>query len=166
MPNAGVEPLPLRLLAFSAADGELIPAWLSARDRPWLRDLLAEAEAGVGRPIAELRQRWARADPDPRAGRRAAIAEHVLLSWLRKGAVGSPMAAVRRRLFTAVAGGAEPDAAFATVAATRAEHAAELRRDLFAPPGVIRLHGGAEGLRAAEGGNACLLGESGSRPAS
>jgi hypothetical protein len=61
-------PLPLRLQSFTATDGEFVPAWLTDRDRPWLRDLLEEAEAATGRPVAELARRWRRSDPDPRAG--------------------------------------------------------------------------------------------------
>jgi hypothetical protein len=33
----GVGPVPTRILSFTRADGELVPALLGNRDRPWLR---------------------------------------------------------------------------------------------------------------------------------
>lgn len=45
VPIAGVAALPTALLCFSQTEGELVPAWLSDRDRPWLRDLLDESAA-------------------------------------------------------------------------------------------------------------------------
>ena len=56
----GITRLPARLLSFTSADGELVPTWFGDRDRPWLRDLLDDAEALAGQPFEVWRRRWAR----------------------------------------------------------------------------------------------------------
>lgn len=130
MPHVGA-PLPAHLLAWTAADGELVPAWLSDRDRPWLRELLAEAQALAGKPLGELATHWARSEPDPRAGRRWRIAVHVLLAWLR-GAAARPAAATLRQALFAAAAELDPEAAWAQVAAARGMAVATLQEQLFA----------------------------------
>lgn len=129
---AGVAPLPTRLLSYTAADGELVPAWLSERDRPWLRDLVGDAEAFAGRPVGELALRWQRSEPDPRAGRRWPIAAHVLVHWLRRAAQNPPMSHLRQQVFALAAAGADAAQAFATVARRQQLDAAELARTLYA----------------------------------
>jgi predicted nuclease of restriction endonuclease-like RecB superfamily len=128
---AGVAPLPKRLLSYTVADGELVPAWLGDRDRPWLRDLLGEAQTFVGRPIDELATRWRHSDRDPRAGPRQAIATHVLMRWLRRCSTGQSMSAVRQELYALAATGVGRDQALATVARRHACTAAGLAAGLF-----------------------------------
>lgn len=119
MAIAGVTPLPRTRLSFHNTDGELVPAWLGERDRPWLRELIAAAEAFVGRPFAELAQHWRRRPLDPRAGRRQAAAEHVLSCWMRGPASGVASGEVRHELFVLSANGATREQALAAVAARR-----------------------------------------------
>lgn len=132
MRTAGVGPLPTRLLSFTVADGELVPAWLSERDRPWLRDLLLDAEAFVGKPIGELTARWRHGDPDPRAGRRHGIATHVLSTWLRRAAGRRPMTVMRQELFQLAAQGVQRDEALSAVASRHDLGTRELADHLFA----------------------------------
>lgn len=106
MPIAGVPVLAPRRLPVTIADGELVPAWLGDRDRPWLRDLIEVAEGYVGRPVHEWLRRSRESEIDPRAGARQAVALHVLDAWLRKGAVGPRRSAMRLRLYGAAAAGA------------------------------------------------------------
>jgi predicted nuclease of restriction endonuclease-like RecB superfamily len=113
-----------------AAD-ELLPCWYSDRDRPWLRDLLAEVEACAGRPLAELAARWRRATTDPRAGRRAAGVRHLVLRALRARRRSEDLGPLRRELFTAVAGGADRAAALAAIAAGHGRSAEDLAAHLF-----------------------------------
>jgi predicted nuclease of restriction endonuclease-like RecB superfamily len=136
VPSVGVGPLPARLLSFTAADGELVPAWLSDRDRPWLRDLLGSAEAAAGQPFAWLQRRWQHADPDPRAGRRAAVAQHVVLALLRAAAAVPAVASMRQALFAAAACAPSRGAALASVAAAFVTTEAAVLASLFAdlPP--------------------------------
>jgi len=127
-----VGPLPQRLLSFLATDGELVPAWFSDRDRPWLRDLLGEVEAARDTLLVALAQRWQSDDPDPRAGTRGPIAQFVVLALLRRQRTAPAMAAVRRELFRTVATGTTRDAALAEVAAAHCLSGAELAASLFA----------------------------------
>jgi predicted nuclease of restriction endonuclease-like RecB superfamily len=128
----GVAPLPTRLLSFTAADGELVPAWLSDRDRPWLRDLLQSVDAAEGLPLQELERRWRAAGDDPRAGRRAAMARHVLAALLRRQAPATPMGPLRQLLFSARAAGLDRDAALAAASARFRMPAAQITGLLFA----------------------------------
>lgn len=123
--------LPLAKLSFTVADGELVPAWLGDRDRPWLRDLIAAAEAFVGRPFAELALHWRRSDPDPRAGRRQAAAVHVLAHCLRTHALPAPRRALRWELFQLAAAGVDREGALAAVAARHGLDAVELEATLY-----------------------------------
>ncbi len=116
MRTAGVIALPRTRLPFTLADGELVPAWLGDRDRPWLRDLLEQAEAFVGRPLAEWHQQVQRGDPDPRAGQRRFAAAHVLHVLLRQSALAPRRAAARAALFRLAARGVARDQALAEVA--------------------------------------------------
>lgn len=133
MPTDGAAASPRPRLPFLVVDGELVPAWSSDRDRPWLRDLLAEAEAAAGRPFGEVAAAWRRAPPDPRAGPRGPLARRVLLGWL-----GAPRpcrrthSAVRRALFAAAAAGTPRDAALAAVAAAHGTTPDALLAGLFA----------------------------------
>jgi hypothetical protein len=124
--------LPLRLLSVTPADGELVPAWFSDRDRPWLRDLLLEAEAAAGMPLVALEHRWRRSDPDPRAGPRLRTAQHVLRALLRRGAGPPRMTAIRQELFAAAARGLGREQALASVGAAHGRSATALARELFA----------------------------------
>jgi len=124
--------LPLRLLSVTPADGELVPAWFSDRDRPWLRDLLLDAEAAAGLPLVALEQRWRRSDADPRAGPRLRTAQHVLRALLRHGAGPPRMTAIRQELFAAAARGLGREQALASVAAAYGRSATALARELFA----------------------------------
>jgi len=109
-----------------------VPAWFSDRDRPWLRDLLLEAEAAAGHPLVALEQRWRRSDPDPRAGPRLRVAQHVLRALLRRGTGPPRMTAIRQELFAAAARGVGREQALASVAAAHGRSAAALARELFA----------------------------------
>jgi predicted nuclease of restriction endonuclease-like RecB superfamily len=117
---------------YTIADGELVPAWLGDRDRPWLRDLLDEAAAYVGRPIAELMARWHNSDVDPRAGVRQAPAAQTLTRWLRRAAAGPARSAVRQQLFRLHAGGLPRDDALRQLASSQGLDAEELAASLFA----------------------------------
>jgi predicted nuclease of restriction endonuclease-like RecB superfamily len=127
-----VAPLPTRLLSYTIADGELVPAWLGDRDRPWLRDLLADAAAFAGRPVGDLAGHWRRSDADPRAGRRQAIAAHVVLHWLRQCATAPSMSAIRRQLYSLTADGTERERALDEVAQQHGLDRAQLADNLFA----------------------------------
>src|SRR5262245_29943443 len=129
--RVGVGPLPLRLLSCTAVDGELVPGWLDDRDRPWLRDLLHDVDAAGGQPLCRLERRWRRGEPDPRAGRRAAVAQHVLLRLLRAAARAPSRTPVRQALFAAAAERPR-DAALACVAGALATTPAALLAQLFA----------------------------------
>ncbi|HEX5051467.1 MAG TPA: DUF790 family protein [Planctomycetota bacterium] len=132
MRTDSVGPLPARLLSPTLADGELVPAWFSDRDRPWLRDLLHETEAAAGRPFAELGRRWRASDPDPRAGRRLAVARHVARALLLAAARPPRLAAIRQQLFAAAASGLARDEALREVAAAHGCTPDALASDLFA----------------------------------
>lgn len=103
MPIASVAPLPRRLLPLTVVGSELVPAWFTDRDRPWLRDLLATSEAFAGRPFDELARAWRRWGDDPRSGRRAPIARFVLARLLTRRATTPARTAVRQELFAAAA---------------------------------------------------------------
>ena len=124
--------LPERLLQCTPCDGELLPAWLQAHDRPWLRDLLLEADAFVGRPRHELVRRWADSDPEPRAGQRLSLARHVLLRAMLPRSLRPAHANWRRRLFLAAADGRSRDQALAEVAAQCGVAVETLTSELFA----------------------------------
>ncbi len=110
--------MPQHLLSWSIHDGELLPDWLSARDRPWLRDLLAIAMANTGRPLRELQKRLRECGDDARAGRRLAMARHCLLAVLARAAARTGLPAqLRAHLFAA---DGEGDAAAALAAAAAA----------------------------------------------
>ncbi len=118
-----------------------MPAWLSDRDRPWLRDLLQEATAATGRPIAALAERWRSSVADPRAGRRAAIAQHVVLALLRAEAEPPRMVAVRQDLFRLAATGISHDDAVANAAHRHGLSPNQLMAQLFADlPGERTVH--------------------------
>ncbi|HEX6811947.1 MAG TPA: DUF790 family protein [Planctomycetota bacterium] len=131
MRAVGVAPLPPGRLSFTAVDGEIVPAWLGDRDRPWLRDLIAEAHSFVGRPFAELAQRWRQSGPDPRAGCRQASALHVLSDWLRAHAVGVARSAARWELFRLCAAGVTREQALTDVAARHAIAVCDLVATLY-----------------------------------
>jgi predicted nuclease of restriction endonuclease-like RecB superfamily len=136
MPTA----LPTALLCFTQTDGELVPAWLSDRDRPWLRDLLDDARAAIGRPWTELARHWRRSDPDPRAGRRTAIAQHAVLAHLRGTAAIPRMAGIRLALFQLAANGIPTETAVTTIAQQQGLPADQLLTHLFADlPGERRI---------------------------
>ncbi|MBK8096231.1 MAG: DUF790 family protein [Planctomycetes bacterium] len=132
MSTVGVGPLPTNLLQWTFADGELVPGWLSDRDRPWLRELLGEARAAVGTSIGALRQRWQRSAPDPRAGRAAAIARYVVLELLRATATVPPVSTRRQRVFLAVGAGQPREQAVAAVATEDGIAADRLVAELYA----------------------------------
>lgn len=131
MPDAGVIALPRSRLPFLVADGEIVPTWLSDRDRPWLRDLLDDAERFVGRPFAVWQRHARRGEDDPRAGRRHHAARHVLEHWLRTAAASPPRRTLRGELFAMVAKGISRDTALATVAARHATTADALAATLY-----------------------------------
>ena len=126
-------PLPRRLLQWTLGDGELLPAWLLARDRPWLRDLLATTSAGEGAPLHDLVRRWRLEAADPRAGPRAAMARHCLLALLRAHAPRPQLPArLRREAFTAVAAGMSRAQAIEHCAKATGVAAAAVETQLFA----------------------------------
>ena len=107
-----------------------MPAWLGARDVPWLRELLHDSRSFVGRPFGELLARWRQSDPDPRAGAGGPIAHHVLRHWLQPVGDQRPRQ-WRRELFAAIAAGEDRDRALAAVAARAGCAPAQLRAALF-----------------------------------
>jgi len=124
-----------------------VPAWLSDRDRPWLRDLLAEAAAAAGRPVAALAARWRRSEPDPRAGPRMVIAQHVLLGLLRSARPSRGPRALRRTLFHLAAQGLPRERAIAAAAQVHGLRPDDLLAQLFADlPGERRVHWPAAGI--------------------
>jgi predicted nuclease of restriction endonuclease-like RecB superfamily len=128
----GITRLPARLLSFTSADDELVPTWFGDRDRPWLRDLLDDAEALAGQPFEVWRRRWARGDPDPRAGRtRQRIAVHVLAAWLKRRSRTPPRSELRRTLFELGASGVPREAALAETAKRHGTTVAALQQDLY-----------------------------------
>lgn len=126
-------------------DGELVPDWLSDADQPWLRELLLDCEAFVGRPFAALRARWRCSTPPPRAGARwplvLAVLERLLLPRHAPPAAAAPLAMAsqwRAQLFVAAAAGASREAALARVAAATGAAPATLLAGLFADLGDQR----------------------------
>jgi len=117
---------------YTIADGEFVPAWLGDRDRPWLRDLLDESRAYVGRPIGELLLRLRRSDVDPRAGRRQAPAVHALVAWLRRAANGPARSTARQHLFRLYAAGVPGAEAMRRIAAQHGLSPDVLAGSLFA----------------------------------
>ncbi|MBX3464869.1 MAG: DUF790 family protein [Planctomycetes bacterium] len=132
MPIASLPPLPIRWLPWTRTLDELVPRWLGEADLPWLRDLLFEAEALVGRPRTELLVRWRRNEPDPRAGRGLWPARHALLALLRPPPAARDHADRRRDLFAAAAAGQSRRQALARTAARHGITPATLLADLFA----------------------------------
>ena len=128
--DGGIQ-VPTRLLAYTCADGELVPAWLSDRDRPWLRDLLSECQTYVGQPIADLRRRWRQSAPDPRAGFRQPIAQHVLATMLQRAGKTPSRTRVRQQLFQLAASGMAREHALAQLAASEQLTVAQLTDTLF-----------------------------------
>lgn len=128
---ASVSPVPTRLLCFQCSDGEWVPAWLSDRDRPWLRDLLTDSRVFAGHPMTELLQRWRASDRDPRAGSRQAIALHVLSRWLRGSSRGPTRTHMRRQLFDLAAAGVERQRALEQIASQHELSAKQLADTLF-----------------------------------
>lgn len=133
MPAACVGALPRRLWQWTEACGEVLPAWLTARDGPWLRDLLEEARAADGEPLGRLVQRWRQTAADPRAGDGLAMARHALLALLRRAAPRPVLPGrARRHLFAALAGGLPGLLALRRTAAHLGLHPEALRERLFA----------------------------------
>ncbi|MFO1077291.1 MAG: DUF790 family protein [Planctomycetota bacterium] len=132
MRTANAPPLPERLCRWTTADGEFVPAWLSDRDRPWLRDLVEHARGAVGGTVAAMRQRLRGSEPDPRAGQRQRAAAFVLEAWLAAAASGPARVDARRALFELRARGAPVEVAYREVAATFRASSAELEATLFA----------------------------------
>lgn len=131
MPIAIAAPLPTRLLAFTATDGELVPAWLTDRDRPWLRDLVEGSRSFIDSPLADLTRHWRVSDGDPRAGRRQAIAQHVLAKLLQPTRRGSRRAAMRQQLFAMVASGVHRQNALRDVATAHNLTEEQLQQSLY-----------------------------------
>lgn len=132
MPIDGVRRLPTRLLSFTSADGELVPRWLGDRDRPWLRDLLEDAQALDGQPFATWQRRWASGEADPRAGsERQRIAVHVLGRWLRDRSKPKDLSHVRRELFAQQAAGVDRERALRAAAERHGKTAEQLARGLY-----------------------------------
>jgi len=132
VPDPKLPPLPQRLLSCTAADGELVPAWLGDRDRPWLRDLLDNAAGGDGKPFSVLRRRLLSSEPDPRAGTRFPMARFVLLAWLARRTAPDPRHRERRADLFAAATRLPRAAALAETAARWCCTVGELEADLFA----------------------------------
>jgi predicted nuclease of restriction endonuclease-like RecB superfamily len=116
VPDAGVIALPSSRLPYLVADGEIVPSWLSDRDRPWLRDLLDDAQRFVGRPFAAWQRHARRSELDPRAGRRQHVALHVLARWLQRASAPPPHRELRSELFALVGNGMTRDGALAVIA--------------------------------------------------
>lgn len=131
MPIVGGTPVPTRLLSYTLTDGELVPSWLSDRDRPWLRDLIWDSRAFVGRPFTELTRRWQVSVDDPRAGRRQAIAQHALTTMLRASGRPPSRTRIRRQLFALAATGVARQSALHEVAAAHDLTAEQLQATLF-----------------------------------
>jgi len=119
-------------LPFTLADGEVVPMWLSDRDRPWMRDLLDEVAAAAGHPLADLQRRWRRRGRDARAGPRRAIVEHLLLHSLLAQQRPPSRRRLREAVFTLSAGGGEPEQVLAQASAETGLSMDRIREELFA----------------------------------
>lgn len=118
-----------------------MPAWLGDRDRPWLRDLLADAAAGDGKSFAAVQRRLLGSDPDPRAGARMAMAQEVLLTSLFRRTRPDPRHRERRTELFAAAATLPRSEALRSVAARFGCPVGALERELFADlPGEQPVH--------------------------
>ncbi len=128
-----MRPLPRAYCSSTNHGGDVVPEWVTDRDRPWLRELLLDAEsaAAAARTFAWLAQRWRKQDGDRRAGRRARMAHHVLLEVLRAAARPPARTALRAEVYEAAARGGDGARALAEVAARHGLDPAELRRRFF-----------------------------------
>ncbi len=120
-------------------DGELVPDWLSAADQPWLRELLLDAGAFVGRPLASLQARWRASEPPPRAGARWPLVLQVVQRRLVPRSACSAATALRIRVFGAVAAGVARAEALAAAAAEFGLEPAAVPAALFADLGAQRV---------------------------
>jgi predicted nuclease of restriction endonuclease-like RecB superfamily len=127
-----VRKLRSRDLPFTLAGDEVVPMWLSDRDRPWLRDLLDEVEAAAGHRLTALRRRWRRQGRDARAGPRRAILEHLLLHTVLLQERPPSRRALRELVFALGANGVEPSQALAQAAAQLGIPQERIQEELFA----------------------------------
>jgi len=125
--------LPESVIPFRVADGRVLPAYLDARDVPWLRVLAEEVDRFRALPMRELLERLRQPLPcaTPPFKLRAAIAVMLRLWKSEVDAKVAPDKA-RETLFRAAASQGDRSLAFAEASQALAVDAAELERGLFA----------------------------------
>jgi len=127
--------LPESAIPFRIVGGRVLPAFLDARDIPWLRVLVEEVDRFRALPVRELLERLRQPLPcaTPPFKLRAAIAV-VLRLWKSELDAKVPPEKAREILFCAAAAPIERDraAAFAEAAQALAVAPADIERALFA----------------------------------
>ena len=125
--------LPESVIPFRVADGRVLPAYLDARDVPWLRVLAEEVDRFRALPMRELLERLRQPLPcaTPPFKLRAAIAVMLRLWKSEVDAKVAPDKA-RETLFRAAASQGDRSLAFAEASQALAVDATELERGLFA----------------------------------
>jgi predicted nuclease of restriction endonuclease-like RecB superfamily len=125
--------LPESSIPFRILDGRVLPAFLDARDIPWLRVLVEEVDRFRALPVRELLERLHQPFPcaTPPFKLRAAIAV-VMRLW--KSEIDAKVAPEKARecLFCAAAGQTDRSAAFAAASQALALTPDEIERALFA----------------------------------
>lgn len=132
MRTESIASLPLAMLTCTQAGGELVPPWLTAHDRPWLRDLLLTAEAHAGCTARELQRAFRHHGAAPHAGPRQAAARFVLLQLLWPRVADRHASGLRRELFALAADGTPRQEALAAVADRHMLSVGQLTGQLFA----------------------------------
>jgi len=127
--------LPESAIPFRITGGRVLPAFLDARDVPWLRVLVEEIDHYCTRPVRELRERLRQPLPcaTPPFKLRAAIAVMLRL-WKSELCSKVPPEKAREILFCAAAALTQSDrsTAFQTAAQALAAAPAEIEQALFA----------------------------------
>ena len=127
--------LPESAIPFRIVGGQVLPAFLDARDIPWLRVLVEEVDRFRALPVRELLERLRQPLPcaTPPFKLRAAIAV-VLRLWKSELCAKAPPEKAREILFCAAAAYIERDraAAFAEAGQALAVAPADIERALFA----------------------------------
>ena len=135
--------LPESAIPFRIIGGRILPAFLDARDLPWLRVLVEEIDRFCARPVRELRERLRQPLPcaTPPFKLRAAITVMLRL-WKSDMDAKVPPQKAREILFCAAAARSESDRSTALEAAAQAlgSTPAEIEQSLFADlPGEKRV---------------------------
>ncbi|MBX3226490.1 MAG: DUF790 family protein [Labilithrix sp.] len=137
--------LPLRLLEVDRTpDGRVVPRWLTSRDEPWLRELVAEMRAAHDRSVAHVDERIievvAAVARRHGASRKLAAAAWAVERSRWKTRVDAPVApAVIRRSLFPLAAERDREEALATTASELGIEAGRIEEWLFADRPRARL---------------------------